>query len=150
MSTRTFNMNQLAAVDPMVLALRSEVEQVLRDDTRFRFEICITEVLTNLVKHAATSETNASIKITLNKKPGQAEIEIFDPIGTKPFDLRDHANDLSQLDVMAEGGRGLGLIMECADVVRYGPSGEGYSLYLEFSDAEQPEITSQPVNGASE
>ena len=151
MSTQTYHMtNRLDAVDPMVVVLRSQVEDALEDNTRFRFEVGITEVLTNLVHHAETDTIRVPVVITLHKKQGHAEIEIFDPIGAKPFDPSDHVNDLSTVDAMAEGGRGIGLIMQCADVVRYGPSGDGHSLYLEFSDVAQPDITSQPVNGESE
>jgi len=55
--------NDFEAVDPTVLALRSEVEEVLQDDTRFRFEICLSEVLANLVAHAEAKTSDAPIKI---------------------------------------------------------------------------------------
>lgn len=151
MSHRNFEMsNEIDAVDPMVLTLREEVEADLTDDTRFRFEICITEILANLVNHAQTKISDAAIKISLSVKPGSASIEIFDPIGAKPFDIREYATDLSQVDAMAEGGRGLGLIMECADEVKYSRSGDRNSLRLEFWDESQTETNELPLNGASE
>lgn len=151
MTLRIFEMlNEISEVDPMVLVLRAEVEPVLADDTRFRFEICITEVLANLVNHAQTKISDAAIKISLSTEPGHASVEIFDPIGAKPFDIREYATDLSQVDAMAEGGRGLGLIMECADEVKYSRSGDRNSLQLEFRDETQVERNEFPLNGASE
>lgn len=151
MTSKTLHMaNTIDAVDPMVLTLRSNVAALLADDTRFRFEVCVTEVLANLVTHAPTTSPDAQIRIVLNVNAGRALIEIFDPEGAAPFDLRNHATDLSEVDEMAEGGRGLGLIVECADSVKYGPSGGNNSLSLEFRDQSTASENTRPVNGASE
>jgi serine/threonine-protein kinase RsbW len=141
--------NSIVAVDPMVMTLRSKVAPVIADDTRFRFEIGVTEALANLVTHAPTTAPDGQIKIILNVDAGRALVEIFDPVGAAPFDLRNHATDLSEVDEMAEGGRGLGLIVECADDVKYGPSGEGNSLTLEFWDQRSASESARPDNGAS-
>lgn len=149
MSNHTYNMpSQLEAVDPMVLTLRSAVEKVVSNDTRFRFEICITEVLTNLVIHAQKKPSGTDIEIAMNLEAGHVAIEIFDPIGVAPFDPNSHAKNLSDIDAMAEGGRGIGLIMECADEVKYGQSGGRHRLALDFWDAPEP-THSQPMNGAN-
>lgn len=136
MTRTTYDMaNEIDAIDPVVLALRADVCGVLSDAARFRFELCVTEALTNLVTHAATPANDANIKITLTLQTGTAVIEIFDPIGAAPFDLRAHATEISQIDTMAEGGRGLALIMQCADTVTYGPQGTQHALCLTFRDA---------------
>lgn len=138
--------NIIDAVDPMVMTLRAEVAEVLSDDARFRFEICVTEALANLVTHAPKSD--APVDILLTMSAGHTVIEIFDTAGAPPFDLRNHATDLADVDAMSEGGRGLGLIMECADRVHYGPSGPGNSLVLEFWNDTQSGVKPQPANGA--
>lgn len=149
MTPKTHHMrNHIDAVDPMVMALRTEVEKVLSDAARFRFDISVTEALTNLVTHAP--RTDAPIEIGLSLGKGRAVIEIFDVIGAPPFDLRSHATDLSDVDAMAEGGRGLGLIMECADRVNYGPSGTRNSLSLEFWDDDQTHDTDKSENGVEQ
>jgi len=138
--------NVIDAVDPMVMALRDAAAGVLPDDARFRFELCVTEALTNLATHAPA--VGREVKIVLTLAPGQAAIKIFDPEGTEPFDLRQHATDLGAVDAMAEGGRGLGLILECADSVTYGPSGTRNALHLVFHASETPDHSAAPLNGA--
>lgn len=151
MNSQTHNMlHHLDAVDPMVLTLRSEVEELLLDDTRFRFEICITEVLANLVTHVKKKVSDSPIEIKMNLRPSHVSIEIFDPIGVEPFDPCSNGKSLSEVDAMAEGGRGIGLIMECADEVKYGQSGARNSLCLEFWDQTQVKDNPQSTNGARE
>ena len=96
MTAQAFDMtNGVDAIDPMVLTLRGHVAPVLSDDARFRFELCVTEALTNIVTHATA--TTAPITINLRVDAGHASIDIFDPEGADPFDLRAHANELSQV-----------------------------------------------------
>lgn len=128
---------QLDAVDPLVVALKSEVAKQLSDQARFRFELCVIEALTNLVTHAQGEALDDVIEIRMNLKNGYVKIELFDPSGAKPFDPCSSAKELSQVDGMAEGGRGIGLIMELADTAAYGPSEHRNSLRLEFWDADQ-------------
>ena len=148
MTAQAFDMtNGVDAIDPMVLTLRGHVAPVLSDDARFRFELCVTEALTNIVTHAAG--TTAPIQIILTIDAGHARIEIFDPEGADPFDLRAHANELSQVDAMAESGRGLGLIMECSDKVTYGPTDTQNALTLEFRDTRPNPDNAAPEKGIS-
>lgn len=121
MSQQTFQMpNRLDAIDPMVLSLKRQVEGLLPDEAVFRFDICLCESLTNLVEHATPVIDGAIINVILTLLDTKIEVEIFDPEGAAAFDLRDHGTALSDVDAMAEGGRGLGLILECADRVTYG------------------------------
>lgn len=79
MNSETFDMtNSIDAVDPMVMTLRSKVAPVIADDTRFRFEIAVTEALANLVTHAPTTSPDGRIKIILNVDAGRTFVEIFD------------------------------------------------------------------------
>jgi len=150
-NSQTYTMsNALEAVDPMVQRLSAAVEPSLSDPTRFKFEICISEALNNLVAHARPKASAAEININLRVKPAAISIEIFDPAGAEPFDLREKATDLSQVNEMAEGGRGLGLIMEFANEVEYGQSNSGYSLLLKFWDIEPDHTTMPPAEGACE
>ena len=142
--------NALEAVDPMVQRLSAAVGQSLSDTTRFKFELCISEALNNIVIHARPIPSAAEINIELTVQPAAISIEIFDPAGAEPFDLREKATDLSQIDEMSEGGRGLGIIMEFANEVEYGPSGNGRRLLLAFRDIEPDSTTMPPAEGACE
>nr|WP_237693224.1 ATP-binding protein [Octadecabacter algicola] len=117
----------------MVQLLVAAAESSLSQDVLGRFGICTSETLTNLVLHAKNCAPDAKIQITLRDTENAVFLEVFDPEGAAPFDLRKYATDLSEIDVMAEGGRGLGLIMACADHVAYGRVDGKYRLELTFS-----------------
>lgn len=145
MTTLTFHMaNRLDAVDPMVLTMKGQLATVLSDETLFRFDICLSETLANLVLHAKTAIPGSQVDVTLDIAIGRVTAEIFDPEGAAAFDIRDAARDLDDVDVMAEGGRGLGLILQCADVVDYGPVNNRYRLSLTFVEGNQA------MNGVSQ
>lgn len=116
----------------MVLALKSYLEDQLADETLMRLDICMSEALANLVLHAKTEQKDAPIELMFDFEGDVLTVDIFDPEGTKAFDIRKQARALSDVDVMAEGGRGLGLILECADGVEYGPVQNRRCLSLKF------------------
>lgn len=131
--TRYHMANHLDRVDDMVLALRSEVEAVLPMEALFRFELAVSEALTNLAKHARPANEAAQVHMALTTQTDRAEITICDPEGAEPFDVVAAAPDLSNVDLMAEDGRGLGLIMTCADDVTYGRNDQCNGLTLTFA-----------------
>lgn len=136
MTLSVFNMaNKLQAVDPMVLALSAAVENVLPKEAKMKFDICVIEALTNIVEHAQTSDVEQAINIHLTSDEEGVSVEIFDPVGASAFDLREHASDLSSIDVMAESGRGLALIRNCADRVEYGAVNGRNRLSMSFANA---------------
>lgn len=124
--------SRLDAVDSMVLTLKGQLEGILSDEALCRFEICLSETLANLVLHAKTAINEAQIELTLVIGKEVITAEIFDPEGAQAFDIRDSARDLSEVDAMAESGRGLGLILECADSVDYGLVRDRNRLSLTF------------------
>ncbi|MFW2589977.1 ATP-binding protein [Sagittula sp. SSi028] len=124
--------NTLEAVDPMVVLLTGVAQDHLSQMAQSRFGISLSEALTNLVLHAPTTDNEIPVRISLTVTDDEVVIEMFDPEGAPPFDLREHGQALSDVDVMAESGRGLGLIMECADRVDYGPTPNGNRLLLGF------------------
>ena len=135
--------NTLESVDPVVTSLKAVVCVVLDPETAVRFEICVSEALINLVKHAKPKISAGDIEVTVTEQDQIILVEIFDPFGADAFDPRDHAADLETLELLAEGGRGLGLIMQCADAVDYGLSGGRNRLALQFVKATKPIIALQ-------
>lgn len=130
MINRRYHMqNTLEDVDPLVVTLKGDVSALLDIATAFRVELCVSEALTNVVRHAAS---DAQIEIVLSETDDGVTVAIFDPDGAAHFDLRDHAPALENIDPLAECGRGLGLIMQCADAVTYGPDGGRNRLALTF------------------
>lgn len=124
--------NDLGDVDRMVMSLKTAVDETLDSAAMFKFEICTSEALTNIVKHAAPTAKNASILVRLSETESTLDVMIFDPVGASYFDLRDHARDLDTVDPLAESGRGLGLIMQCADAVDYRSQNGRTRLILTF------------------
>lgn len=124
--------NHLEAVSAMVLRLKAEVESYLEFQSLIRFEICVTEALSNLTIHADMRDRNTPIDIGLTIVPDTVALDVFDPVGSQPFDLKEHAVTLDEVELTAESGRGLGLILECADSVTYGPVKDRNRLSLNF------------------
>ncbi|WP_342069010.1 ATP-binding protein [Yoonia algicola] len=122
----------LEDVDSMVVSLKAAVSMVLEREDVLRCEISVAEALTNIVAHAIPKTAEAYIDLIVTEVPQAVVIEIFDPAGADAFDPRDHVTVLQPVDPMAESGRGLGLILKCADVVRYGPVDGRNRLSLAF------------------
>ena len=125
--------HNLKGIDPMVQKLTDKAGRYLPTDGRSRFRISATEALTNLVLHARNCTPDAVIKVILQVNEPQVDLEIYDPEGADPFDVPKNATHLDTIDAMAEGGRGLGLIMACSDAVKYGATNAGNRLKLSFN-----------------
>nr|WP_246413978.1 ATP-binding protein [Rubricella aquisinus] len=98
----------------------------------FKAEVALVEALSNVVEHAETTRPAEPIEIAVRTDDDVFAIDIFDPVGAQPFDLREHASDLGTVDIWAERGRGIGLILLCTDEVAYGPLDGRNRLSLKF------------------
>lgn len=137
MNKMSFEMsNCIEAVEPMVLELTKLAKVNLTKDSILRFEICINEALNNTIEHAIFANRESPINLVLTTDTKTVTLEIFDPEGAPPFDLREYAADLSTIDVMSESGRGLGLILQCTDILDYGPLEGRNRLSLGFESNE--------------
>lgn len=133
MTEHSFHMkNDLNDVDRTVLALKAQVEKSLSPSAQFKLEVSVSEALSNVVKHAINSNLSQSIALNLSETATSIRVEIYDPIGAKTFDLRDHAQPLNAVDPLAKNGRGLGLIILCSDHVDYGAKDGRMCLSLSF------------------
>lgn len=124
--------NQLAAVDPMVLAIKDRVQRKLSPEILQRLDVCLSEALVNLILHAEHPQLGTLIDVNVSFEDDALKVDIYDPKGAAPFDLRDHACVLNDVDTMAENGRGIGLILACADSLDYGAEGDRMRLSLAF------------------
>ncbi|MEP1586203.1 MAG: ATP-binding protein [Tateyamaria sp.] len=138
--------NTLEDVDPMVMSLKDCVCGALEPSVAFRFEVCASETLKNIVKHAKPVTLDGQIDVTLTETKDTLLMTVFDPVGAAYFDLRDHAPDLETVDPLAESGRGLGLIMHCADTVDYGMSKGRNRLVLSFKKGPQVPHLTTPID----
>ena len=129
----------------MVLDVMSKMDGTGAPELQARMQICLSEALYNLVLHAEAADKSRPIDVvlTVDNTGDGAVLEIFDPPGATPFDVRTHAPDLSQIDLMAEHGRGLALILECADRVDYGPADGRNRLSLDFVPSDETPDTEE-------
>ncbi|SPF81834.1 hypothetical protein PRI8871_03659 [Pseudoprimorskyibacter insulae] len=111
----------MEAVDNMVVSLARDAMLQLDAGTAMRFELANAEVLTNIVKHALRGgDENAVVDIVVTSSERGVVFEAYDPEGVLPFDPRDNQIDLNKVDFNSESGRGIGILLECADEIDYG------------------------------
>ena len=127
--------NRLTDVDPTVVDAMATLEGAAPQGVLSRVQICLSEALQNLVDHAPTEDASAPIEFHILQDAPLIAVEIFDPVGAPPFDLRQHARSISEIDALAEDGRGLAIILECADEVEYGAPNGHHRLRLTFAKA---------------
>lgn len=132
-------------VDPTVVDLVARTGNVLSEPKRFQMQTALTEALYNTVLHTVGHAVADTVRIEIEIAPNAVRVGIHDPAGAVPFDLRDHVTALEDVDPLAESGRGLGLILQCADTIAYRPAGDGFRLDLGFSrvTGAMPADTSQ-------
>lgn len=123
----------MAAVDQMVVSLTQAASAVLSDGDVLRFELATSEVLTNIVKHALNGGNEGSIvDIELSTSDDGVVLEIYDPVDTEPFNLRDVKTHIDDVDPLAESGRGIAIILSCADELNYSPINGRQRLSISF------------------
>lgn len=82
-------------------------------ETRFRIELGLTEVLTNILRHSGGCEA-----ITVRIGARREVLTVLVVSDGRRFDM-SRAEAQLPTELLAEGGRGLFLIRECVDRLRY-------------------------------
>lgn len=124
--------NDIEHVSDMVGEIMAYLADRFPDLQVFKAEVALVEALSNVVEHAETTRPAEPIEIAVRTNDDVFAIDIFDPVGARPFDVREHMVALDTVDVWAERGRGLGLIQQCTDEISYGPSNGRNRLSLQF------------------
>ncbi|MGO4855631.1 ATP-binding protein [Phaeovulum sp. W22_SRMD_FR3] len=133
MSRSTFRMvAEIDAVDPLALALKAELADALSPDTLIRLEIALVEALTNIVVHGSAGNSGLLIDVLVAVDAAAVFIEIIDNGLPAPQGIYEQKPFLDEIDAMAESGRGVALILSCADAVRYRSDAGGNHLELRF------------------
>lgn len=83
------------------------------ETTRFRIELALTEVLTNILRHSG-----GQAPIRVRWRPGPRELQVLVVADGLAFDM-SRAEAQLPAELLAEGGRGLFLIRECVNGLRY-------------------------------
>ena len=126
---------QLEAIDPAVVKLRDAVEPFLDAESLLGFETAASEALTNVVRHAFDSLTppsEAKVEVTVYSDQTTVSLELLDQGKPGPADMFATAPQLEDVDVLAEHGRGLSLIMHYTQSAEYTSGQHGNRLRLGF------------------
>ncbi|MCU0756714.1 MAG: ATP-binding protein [Xanthomonadales bacterium] len=92
------------------------------DAARFRVELVLTEVLTNILRHSGGV---APIRVRIRER--ERGLQVLIASDGVAFDM-SRADAALPAELLAEGGRGLFLIRECASHLRYRRQG-GWNLH---------------------
>ncbi|WP_435168362.1 ATP-binding protein [Falsirhodobacter sp. 1013] len=106
----------LAEVDAIAPRLTAQVEPLLSEDRLPAFEIAVVEALTNVIRHGGL-RPDQTVGVALHQTQGGIEATITDEGRAPPDDLFTKPLPEDDGDPMAESGRGIGLILMCADRV---------------------------------
>lgn len=122
----------LAEVDALAPRLTAQAEPFLPGDRLPAFEIAVVEALTNVIRHGGL-RSGQTIGVALHRTPDGIEATITDEGPALPDDLfiRPRPED-DDSDPLAESGRGIGLILMCADGVTVTREGGCNRLVLRF------------------
>jgi len=106
----------LEEVDGAVVALRNAAAKRLPEPALIRLEIAVSEALTNVVRHGYTSPAG-TIEASCHDQGDGVVVTISDNGRPAPDNLFSSAS-LPE-DPFEESGRGIALILSCADSVGY-------------------------------
>jgi serine/threonine-protein kinase RsbW len=83
-------------------------------------EICLTEALNNVIKHAYKGENSNQIEIIIRINNNQLEIDIIDEGSPRKNLIISELNfDPTDIDNLPEGGMGLYIIKQLMDDLNY-------------------------------
>jgi len=84
------------------------------------FDICLTEALNNVIKHAYKEEKNKNIDVLLRKDTETVEVEIIDEgEPRKNLEIPDLNFDPQDINNLPENGMGLFIMKQLMDELNY-------------------------------
>ncbi len=108
-----------------VLEVNKTIRQILAEENIETyvcnaFEICLTEALNNIVKHAYSGNNDNVIDISLRKDSNYLEIELRDEgLPRENLVINDLNFDPADVDSLPESGMGLFIIKQLMDEINY-------------------------------
>ena len=105
--------------DGVAEALRRKVGVFGRE---FEIELALQEALANAVRHGCEGDPRKFVHCTVTyREPGDVRIVVRDP--GRGFDLKDVSNPLDGDNLLKENGRGIFLMNQLMDEVRFADDG---------------------------
>ncbi len=124
------SLTELARVAPWVGELADEYD--FSDETRFAIELCLEEVLSNIVRHGYRGEAGQQISIDFARRDGGLIFVVED--SAPQFEPIEPADAVPEsLDTITPGGQGIRLLYRFAGSVKYERLDGRNRLTIEFS-----------------
>jgi serine/threonine-protein kinase RsbW len=97
-----------------------------------RLELCVVEALTNVIQHAYQGEAGHPVTLLVLVTEEELEMRVHDEGLPMPDGLleRPEPEEATEVDQLAESGRGLFLMRRIADRIDYRHGPEGNTLVL--------------------
>lgn len=93
----------------------------LDKDTLFDIRLCLEEAIINAIKYGNKRKKDLSVEISYSISGGRLEVTICDE--GKGFDYNSIPDPRSRKNILKQGGRGLFLIRNLMDEVRFNDKG---------------------------
>lgn len=130
-------LSEITRIPPWLQMLASRYR--IPERTRFGMDLCLEEVLSNVIRHGYAGAPDRTILVTY----GNPRIDTFTLVVEdeaplfNPLLVQDKSMP-SSLKEVSQGGRGIRLLRQFADAVKYEPTQTGNRLTISFV---VPEIT---------
>jgi len=125
----TSTLADLGRVAPWVGELAAAY--VFSEDVRFAIELCLEEVLSNIVRHGYAGETGHALTVDFIRAEGKALFVVED--SAPAFEPLQPGEAVSaDLNTITPGGQGLRLLYRFANSVKYERLADGNRLTLGF------------------
>jgi anti-sigma regulatory factor (Ser/Thr protein kinase) len=125
------NLLELNRVPPWVEKLASQ--HAIPDSTRYAMDLCLEEVLSNIIRHGYRKQSSGTIKIScIRERDGYISLVVED--GAPSFNpiVFQSRHFPPSLDEISLGGQGIHLLKQFADELEYEDKGTGNRLTISF------------------
>lgn len=146
--TLASKLSEIARIPPWLKNLASRDR--IPERTRFGMDLCLEEVLSNIIRHGYGGAPNHTILVIYGNPQSDTftlvvedEAPLFNPLS-----VRDKATHRSHEEI-SQGGRGIQLLRQFADKVDYEPTLVGNRLTVSFVVPELtgPALGARPFDG---
>jgi serine/threonine-protein kinase RsbW len=128
-------LSEISRVPPWIEKVASQ--HALPDRTRYAMDLCLEEVLSNIIRHGYDSDADGSIMIRcLTERAGYVSVVVDDEAPPfNPLVFQDPRLARSAVDI-PPGGQGIRLLKQFADALEYESKPTGNRLVIGFRSAE--------------
>ena len=130
------SLSDLARVSPWIEHLAAQC--AISDNTQFAMNLCLEEVLSNVIRHGYAGEQGRPILVQFASSPRDGyftfviedEAPLFDPLAAPELSIQ------RSLDDARIGGNGIRLLRQFADTLEYQSTPTGNRLTMGFRAAD--------------